>query len=41
MITWLYDEDRWPSGYAGGLVTKRPCIPSALSGLFPGRTSSP
>ncbi|MBA4386710.1 MAG: hypothetical protein C0404_01945 [Verrucomicrobia bacterium] len=20
---WLYDEDRWPSGYAGGLVTKR------------------
>ena len=22
MLTWLYDEDRWPSGYAGGLVTK-------------------
>lgn len=22
MITWLYDEDRWPSGAAGGLVTK-------------------
>ncbi len=21
MRTWLYDEDRWPSGYAGGLVT--------------------
>lgn len=21
MITWLYDEDRWPSGAAGGLVT--------------------
>ena len=21
---WLYDEDRWPSGTAGGLVTKRP-----------------
>lgn len=20
--TWLYDEDRWPSGYAGGYVTK-------------------
>ncbi len=22
MIAWLYDEDRWPSGFAGGLVTK-------------------
>ncbi len=22
MITWLYDEDRWPSGSAGGLVTR-------------------
>ena len=22
MRTWLYDEDRWPSGAAGGLVTK-------------------
>ena len=22
MISWLYDEDRWPSGFAGGLVTK-------------------
>ena len=22
MISWLYDEDRWPSGAAGGLVTK-------------------
>ena len=24
MIAWLYDEDRWPSGFAGGLVTKDP-----------------
>lgn len=24
MLTWLYDEDRWPSGYAGGLLTKDP-----------------
>ena len=24
MISWLYDEDRWPSGFAGGLVTKTP-----------------
>ena len=22
MRAWLYDEDRWPSGAAGGLVTK-------------------
>lgn len=21
---WLYDEDRWPSGFAGGLVTREP-----------------
>lgn len=24
METWLYDEDRWPSGASGGLVTKDP-----------------
>ena len=24
MLTWLYDEDRWPSGFAGGYVTKNP-----------------
>ncbi len=22
MLTWLYDEDRWPSGAGGGIVTK-------------------
>lgn len=22
LLTWLYDEDRWPSGFAGGLVTR-------------------
>lgn len=22
MLCWLYDEDRWPSGSAGGIVTK-------------------
>lgn len=22
MLAWIYDEDRWPSGYAGGIVTK-------------------
>jgi len=24
MLAWLYDEDRWPSGAAGGYVTKMP-----------------
>lgn len=24
--TWLYDEDRWPSGFAGGLVTQDPAL---------------
>ena len=24
MLAWLYDEDRWPSGLAGGYVTKEP-----------------
>lgn len=24
MLAWLYDEDKWPSGAAGGLVTKDP-----------------
>lgn len=24
MLAWLYDEDRWPSGFAGGYVTKDP-----------------
>ncbi|MDR0525055.1 MAG: hypothetical protein LBG90_04215 [Spirochaetaceae bacterium] len=24
MLVWLYDEDRWPSGAAGGLVTRNP-----------------
>lgn len=23
MLAWLYDEDRWPSGYAGGFVTEQ------------------
>ena len=24
MLAWLYDEDRWPSGFGGGIVTKNP-----------------
>ena len=34
MEAWLYDEDRWPSGAAGGLVTKDPqataCAPLVM-----------
>lgn len=26
MLAWLYDEDRWPSGSAGGLVTVDPAL---------------
>ena len=37
MLTWLYDEDRWPSGYGGGYVTKRFQISDAFSRFFPGR----
>jgi len=28
LSAWLYDEDRWPSGAAGGLVTKNPAYRS-------------
>ncbi len=28
MFAWIYDEDRWPSGAAGGLVTKHPAYRS-------------
>ena len=24
MQAWIYDEDRWPSGSAGGMVTRNP-----------------
>lgn len=44
MLSWLYDEDKWPSGFAGGLVTKKPenrqkflrgtFNPSAVEGTF-------
>jgi hypothetical protein len=26
LVPWLYDEDRWPSGFAGGLVTSDPTL---------------
>ena len=32
MEAWLYDEDRWPSGFAGGYVTKK--VSNRLGYLF-------
>ncbi|BCM94433.1 hypothetical protein IAD21_06340 [Abditibacteriota bacterium] len=32
---WLYDEDRWPSGTAGGLVTQNPQFRSRFMSLRP------
>ena len=26
MLLWLYDEDRWPSGFGGGMVTQDPAL---------------
>ena len=34
MLTWLYDEDRWPSGYGGGFVTRGTGLPYEIPGLF-------
>ena len=39
MLAWLYDEDRWPSGAAGGLVTKDPVFRARKISLS--RPSSP
>lgn len=44
MLTWLYDEDRWPSGAGGGLVTRElryrirflVFSPTRLEGEIPG-----
>lgn len=35
MLAWLYDEDRWPSGFAGGLVTKHKPFRRKRLMLFP------
>ena len=45
MLAWLYDEDRWPSGAAGGIVTKEERFraryllftPAAYSASFEGQ----
>lgn len=31
---WLYDEDRWPSGTAGGIVTKNPAYRAKYVSLY-------
>ena len=33
MEAWLYDEDRWPSGTAGGMVTENPAYRSRFLSL--------
>ncbi len=33
MEAWMYDEDRWPSGAAGGLVTRNPEYRSRYLGM--------
>lgn len=35
MLAWLYDEDRWPSGAAGGIVTKDPTHRARILYLAP------
>lgn len=35
MLSWLYDEDRWPSGFAGGLVTKDPQYRQCFLAILP------
>ena len=35
MLTWLYDEDRWSSGAAGGMVTVKPVFRRKRLALYP------
>lgn len=39
MLAWLYDEDRWPSGAAGGIVTREPKFRSRYLLFTPERRS--
>ena len=35
MLAWLYDEDRYPSGFAGGMVTREPSFRAQYLRLVP------
>lgn len=35
MLAYLYDEDKWPSGFAGGLVTKDPKYAQRVANFAP------
>ncbi len=35
MLAYLYDEDRWPSGAAGGLITQNPIYRQRFISFFP------
>ncbi len=42
MLAWAYDEDRWPSGAAGGIVTKNPLFRQKfLNMCFADKESAP
>ena len=41
MLAWLYDEDRWPSGSAGGIVTRDPKMRGRRLVLTANRRSEP
>lgn len=41
MEPWLYDEDRWPSGSAGGIVTKDPKYRMRSLTLFESKDTKP
>ena len=41
MLAWLYDEDRWPSGAAGGIVKRTKNSGVASCCLQPGPTTEP
>ncbi|MBQ7063430.1 MAG: hypothetical protein IJM90_00855 [Firmicutes bacterium] len=41
LYAWLYDEDRWPSGAAGGLVTKDPQYRARYLYFTPHRQTGP
>ena len=41
MLAWLYDEDKWPSGYAGGFVTEKAENRQKYLLLTPSRVAEP
>ncbi len=40
MLAYLYDEDRWPSGAAGGLITQNPIYRQRFISFFPAKIAN-